>query len=183
MGKSKLSWIPNALTLIRCLLVVPVALFVYQQQFMSALITFGIAGFTDGLDGFIARRYGWQSYIGAILDPLADKLLMMVGFVSLSVIGIVPLWLMVTVVARDLIIVGGATLFRWLHGPYMMSPSFSGKLSTFLQILLVVWVLVEHAFGLTGTVVTSVMIWITLIVTIVSGLEYVVVWYRKSSEF
>ncbi|WP_344795108.1 CDP-alcohol phosphatidyltransferase family protein [Litoribacillus peritrichatus] len=180
---SNYSWLPNALTVLRCLLVVPVAWFIHQQNFVAALVTFGVAGFTDGLDGYIARKYHWQSYIGAILDPLADKLLMMVSFISLTFIGLVPFWLMIVVVIRDLVIVAGAALFRWLHGPYMMSPSISGKVSTFLQILLVLWLLVEQALSLEGGPITVLMIWFTLVVAVISGLEYIVVWYRKSTEF
>lgn len=177
-----LSWIPNALTILRCLLVAPVAWFIYQQQFMAALITFGFAGFTDGLDGFLARRYQWQSYMGAILDPLADKLLMTVSYIVLVAVGMIPVWLMAAVVIRDVVIIAGATIFRWLHGPYMMSPSKAGKFSTFLQILLVVWLLVEQAFALESTMISVVLIWLTLVVTVASGLEYILVWFKKSKE-
>lgn len=180
MSSVGLSWIPNALTILRCLLVAPVAWFIYQQQFFAALVTFSFAGFTDGLDGFLARRYQWQSYLGAILDPIADKLLMTVSYIVLTVIGIVPTWLMLAVVVRDIVIIAGATIFRWLHGPYMMSPSKAGKMSTFLQILLVLWLLVEQSFELSGQHISTALIWLTLIVTIYSGLEYVVTWYRKS---
>lgn len=182
MSNVGLSWIPNALTVLRCLLVAPVAWFIYQQQFLAALITFGFAGFTDGLDGFLARRYQWQSYLGAILDPIADKLLMTVSYIVLTVIGIIPGWLMLTVVIRDVVIILGASVFRWLHGPYMMSPSKAGKLSTFLQILLVLWLLLDQAFSLAGQTISDALIWLTLVVTLYSGLEYVVTWYRKSQS-
>jgi cardiolipin synthase len=180
MSYSSLSWIPNALTIIRCLLVAPVAWFIYQQQFLAALITFGFAGFTDGLDGFLARRYQWQSYIGSILDPIADKLLMTVSYIVLTVIGLLPVWLMLVVVIRDVVIIAGASLFRWLHGPYMMSPSKAGKASTFLQILLVLWLLIDQAFSLSGQKMSVILIWLTLAVTVYSGLEYVITWVRKS---
>lgn len=182
MSNVGLSWIPNALTVLRCLLVAPVAWFIYQQQFLAALITFGFAGFTDGLDGFLARRYQWQSYLGAILDPIADKLLMTVSYIVLTVIGVIPGWLMLTVVIRDVVIILGASVFRWLHGPYMMSPSKAGKLSTFLQILLVLWLLLDQAFSLAGQTISDALIWLTLVVTLYSGLEYVVTWYRKSQS-
>jgi cardiolipin synthase len=180
MRYSELRWIPNALTIFRCLLVAPVAWFIYQQQFFAALITFGVAGFTDGLDGFLARKFQWQSYIGAILDPIADKLLMTISYIMLTFISVLPVWLMVAVVLRDVVIVIGAYIFHKMHGPYTMKPSKAGKLSTFLQILLVLWILLEHAFTLQAEMITHVIIWITLFITVYSGLEYVAVWYRKS---
>jgi len=94
----------------------------------------------------------------------------------------IPVWLMAAVVIRDVVIIAGATIFRWLHGPYMMSPSKAGKFSTFLQILLVVWLLVEQAFALESTMISVILIWLTLVVTVASGLEYILVWFKKSKE-
>ncbi|WP_284382063.1 CDP-alcohol phosphatidyltransferase family protein [Litoribrevibacter albus] len=182
MSMAGFSWIPNALTILRCLLVAPVAWFIYQQQFVAALLTFGFAGFTDGLDGFLARRYQWQSYLGSILDPIADKLLMTVSYIVLTAVGLLPPWLMFAVVLRDVVIILGASVFRWLHGPYMMSPSKAGKLSTFLQILLVLWLLIVQAFSLSGQAISMWLIWMTLAVTVYSGMEYVVTWFKKSKD-
>lgn len=183
MTSSSFSWIPNALTLVRCLAVAPIAWFIYQQQFFAALCTFGFASFTDGLDGFLARRYQWQSAMGAFLDPMADKLLMLVSYVTLVTVGLIPVWLMLAVVLRDAVLVIGAALFRWLKGPYKVTPSQAGKLSTFTQILLVLWILVSQAFELEGEAITDVIIWLTLILTVYSGAEYVRVWWQKYRQY
>lgn len=183
MTRSSWSWIPNALTLMRCLLVAPIAWFIYQQQFFAALCTFGFASFTDGLDGFLARRYQWQSALGAFLDPMADKLLMLVSYLALVSAGLIPVWLMLTVVCRDSILVIGAALFRWLKGPYKVTPSIAGKISTFTQILLVLWILVSQAFTLDGEMITHIIVLLTMIFTTYSGVEYVMVWWQKYRQY
>lgn len=85
--------IPNVITAFRFLLVPPVVILLLQERFTAALIVFGVAGFSDGLDGFLAKRYDWRSRLGSILDPLADKLLLVSSFVTLGWLGLIPAWL------------------------------------------------------------------------------------------
>jgi cardiolipin synthase len=99
----KLSDIPNIITVFRFLLVPPLVLLLLNHQYGAALIVFGVAGFSDALDGFLAKRYGWSSRMGALMDPLADKLLLVSSFVTLGWLGWIPLWLVALVILRDVI--------------------------------------------------------------------------------
>ena len=99
--------IPNLLCILRMFLAVPIAWMILGGDYLPALVLFFVAGFTDGLDGFLAKRFGWQSELGGLLDPIADKLLMFSAFVCLWVAGAVPVWLLLAVVGRDAVIVAG----------------------------------------------------------------------------
>ncbi|MGD2138371.1 MAG: CDP-alcohol phosphatidyltransferase family protein, partial [Gammaproteobacteria bacterium] len=104
--------IPNIITLFRFLLVPPVVVLLLKQQFASALVVFGIAGFSDALDGFLAKHYDWTSRLGGLLDPLADKLLLLGCFITLGWLGLIPWWLIVLVVVRDIVILTGAVVYN-----------------------------------------------------------------------
>ena len=106
----KRSDIPNLITVMRIVLVVPVSWSLLRQEFGLALALFFVAGVSDGLDGFLAKHYGWSSRLGALLDPLADKALLVACYASLAWIGLLPVWLLVLVVARDVVIVAGAVV-------------------------------------------------------------------------
>ena len=109
----KRSDIPNIITVFRFLLVPPVVLLLLNHRYGAALIVFGVAGFSDALDGFLAKRYGWSSRMGAIMDPLADKLLLVASFVTLGWLGLIPPWLVALVILRDVVIVIGAMIYHW----------------------------------------------------------------------
>ncbi|MGC1182533.1 CDP-alcohol phosphatidyltransferase family protein, partial [Legionella sp.] len=93
--------LPNALTLFRLGLIAPFLIYLYHQEYVNSFITFILAGLTDGLDGFLARRFNCQSFFGSFVDPLADKLLIASSFISLALIGILPWWLVTLVFLRD----------------------------------------------------------------------------------
>lgn len=135
--------IPNILTTLRFLLVIPVIFALLNEHYLLALYLFIIAGITDGLDGLLARLYGWTSQFGAIADPLADKILLMSSFVVLAWLKQIPTWLVVLIVARDIWIVLGATGYRFLIGQPDFIPTGISKINTFLQIFLVMAVLVH----------------------------------------
>ena len=135
--------LPNAITLVRIALVVPLIGTVRGHDFRAALIVVAIAGASDALDGFLARQCGWRSWLGGVLDPLADKLLLIACFVSLYVAGVLPAWLMWLVVGRDLVIVAGATAYHFLIGRVVPQPSILAKLTTCIQIICVLGVLVH----------------------------------------
>ncbi|MDE1462383.1 CDP-alcohol phosphatidyltransferase family protein [Spartinivicinus poritis] len=175
-----LSYIPNVLTVIRLLLVIPVALALWWRAYQLAFVLFIVAGLSDGLDGFLARRFNWHSRFGAMVDPLADKLLLVVTYIMLTLTGIIPWWLMAVILGRDLIIVSGAVAYHHLVGPYEFKPTLLGKLSTFCQIILAVLLIINLAL------IVSIPVWLvdglmllTLTVTILSGADYVWVWGRQ----
>ncbi|HEX2492602.1 MAG TPA: CDP-alcohol phosphatidyltransferase family protein, partial [Steroidobacter sp.] len=108
--------IPNALSVLRILLVAPVVWLLARADYASTLWLFGFAAATDGLDGFLAKRFGWTSELGKILDPLADKVLLVGVFVTLAVTGLTPVWLASVAVARDVTITAGAIAYQILYG-------------------------------------------------------------------
>ena len=129
--------IPNVLSLLRIFMVAPFLIAVIYRQFAFALVLFVIAGLSDFFDGYLARRLGQKSVLGTFLDPLGDKLLTTVAFISLSLQGLLPPWLAVTVVAKDLYIVLGAGILHFSGNLSVAIPSFWGKLSTLLQLVAV----------------------------------------------
>lgn len=127
--------IPNVLSLLRIFMVAPFLVAVIYRQFTLALVIFVLSGISDFLDGYLARRLGQTSVLGTFLDPLGDKLLTTVAFVSLCLQGLLPPWLAVTVVAKDIYIIIGAGVLHFSGNFSVAVPSFWGKFSTFLQII------------------------------------------------
>ncbi len=165
--------LPNALTLLRILLVGPLVWLLLQGDYPRTLIGFAIAAVTDAVDGLLAKRFGWTSELGKVLDPLADKLLLVAMFVTLSVLGLVPAWLTVLVVARDVVIAVGALLFRLSFGVLEGRPTPVSKLNTLCQILFVLAVTARAAgAGLSEPVVMTLGA-LVMVTTVVSGLDYV----------
>lgn len=173
--------LPNLLTLLRITLVPLLALRILQHDYDAALTIALVAAITDALDGLLARRFGWQSRLGGILDPLADKAMLVVSFVTLAMIGAIPAWLAVLVIVRDLVIVLGATGYHYLIGPFDAEPSRLSKATTLLQILLVLRVLLRLSgvWPATGFVETA-LIAATTLLSVASGLHYVVRWGSKA---
>jgi cardiolipin synthase (CMP-forming) len=167
----------NWLTVLRIILVpVFVLLLVYKRPGF-ALVVFGLAALTDLLDGYVARRRGIQSRLGAFLDPMADKLLLTVSFVALTQLKILPAWITIVVLSRDVILMMGALLIHMLGGRIYPRPSWAGKAATFFQILTVLaGMLVRYFRTPTGapSVVLSSIVWLAAIFTIFSGLQYLV---------
>lgn len=133
--------LPNTLSAIRLVLAPVAAWLILHDHDVAALCVFVFAGLTDAVDGYLARHFGLASRFGAMLDPLADKLLMLASYLSLTWIGAVPLWLTVMVIGRDVLIVLGAGLARFLSLPLVLSPSVAGKASTVMQVLYIALVL------------------------------------------
>ncbi|MBT7839758.1 MAG: CDP-alcohol phosphatidyltransferase family protein, partial [Candidatus Thioglobus sp.] len=127
------SSVPNALSILRIILTVPVVLTLLNHQYFLAMVLFFVAGITDALDGWIAKRYSFETRLGSILDPVADKLLLMSSFITLNVIGLLPLWLLVLVFLRDVMIVSGTVgCFIGAGTPKeeLLSPSKLSKFNT-----------------------------------------------------
>jgi cardiolipin synthase len=139
--------IPNLITLARILLVPVVVWAIASNQMLFAFLLFAAAGISDAVDGFLAKRFGMASELGAYLDPLADKVLIVSIYVSLGIVDALPRWLVILVVSRDLLIVGGV-LFSWLlNKPVSVKPHMVSKINTGVQLLLVGLVLAALGFG------------------------------------
>ena len=175
-------YIPNLLTLARIGLVPWLVVLLQKQQFTLSLIVFIIAGLTDALDGFIAKRFNAQTYLGSLLDPLADKGLLVSSYIMLSVMELVPFWLMVTVVFRDVIIVGGYLLMVLFFGSVKMQPLKISKLNTCAQISYIVLVLAALSAQYDLGIVQAVFSYMVLLTTVISGLVYVYIWSIRATN-
>jgi cardiolipin synthase len=176
----KRSDIPNLITVIRIVLVAPIAWALLEKRFDLALAVFFVAGFSDGLDGFLAKHYGWSSHLGGLLDPLADKALLLTSFVVLTWLALLPGWLLMLVVLRDVVIVAGAVVYNFRIQRLEAQPTRISKLNTLLQILLVLLVIVRELISGIDA------LWVTLLICAVtvsvlwSGLDYVLTWSRRA---
>lgn len=171
-----LRWIPNAISAVRMGLVVPIVWLIADGEFAWALGLFWLAGFSDGVDGYLATRYHWQSRLGALLDPAADKLLVAGLFITLAYLGLIPVWLTAVVILRDLVIAGGAILYHYLIRPVEGTPTRVSKLNTALQLLFLLLVLSRAAFEWPGEIALTVFGAATLVTAVLSGVDYVLRW-------
>ena len=171
-----LALLPNIITLAR-LLAVPVTVYLMlQDAFAAAFWLFIAAGVSDALDGYLAKRLGAVSQIGAYLDPLADKALLVSVFVTLGYLDHVAMWLVILIVFRDLLIIGGAILFQTLTQSLEMKPLFVSKINTAAQILLAGVVLAQLGLGPEMPVVSTALVYGVAATTFLSGAAYVVKW-------
>jgi cardiolipin synthase (CMP-forming) len=166
--------LPNLLTLIRLVASPVVAWLLLGSRFREALALVLFAGLTDWFDGWAARRLKTTDRLGAILDPLADKTLLVVLFVTLSAVGLIPPWLFLLVIGRDAVIVIGALLLRVFRDIRAFVPSILGKVSTFFQIVLVLLVLLHASFsGRFLLWLENIGLALCVLFTAVSGLDYI----------
>ena len=165
--------IPNILTLLRIIMVPVIVILLIQESFLKALIVFVAAGLTDILDGFLARFLHQQTVLGSYLDPIADKALLVSSFVTLSVLHIIPGWLAVLVISRDLFILLGISVLSIMSISVEIRPAFVSKVTTALQLITVLLSL--SALCLPGGIREIWLLplyWVTAFFTIVSGLNY-----------
>lgn len=172
--------IPNLISALRILLVIPVVAAMLDEHFELALALFAFAGISDGLDGFLAKHYQWQSRLGSILDPIADKLLLVASFATLTWLGLLPVWLLWVVLARDVIIIAGGLAYHYLVGQFDLTPLWSSKINTTLQIALVLLVMIQQQWFAGLDKVVTIGIWLVLASVINSGTEYVLVWGARA---
>ena len=175
-----LRWLPNAISLFRIALVVPILLLIVDGRYDLALILFFIAGFSDGVDGYLAKRFNWHTRLGALLDPIADKLLVAGTFLVLVYTGHVPVWLAVLVILRDVVIVVGAAAYNFLVGPVEGEPTRISKLNTALELLFVLFVLSRAAFDWPAEISVTLIGAAVLVTVVVSGVDYVWSWTRRA---
>ncbi len=174
--------IPNVISIMRIFLSIPVVWMLLQHNFGIALILFTIAGISDGLDGYLAKHYGWESRLGGLLDPLADKILLVFSILSLGWLELLPAWLVFLVILRDLVIVTGAFVYNFQVAELDAAPTMLSKFNTVVQIVLVLAVVLDQ--GLLGipAMVLQGLVWLTLTTTVLSGVNYVFVWSRRAVD-
>jgi len=185
MGIGERNWtIPNLLTIFRVLLTPVFVVLFMQERLYSALLTFGLAGLTDALDGTIARVLHQRSRLGAMLDPLADKILLVTSFVCLAIKGWIPGWLAVVVVSRDVIIVGGLAVlsFSGVDLKERIKPLMISKINTTAQMLLILAVLGGRAFFGNGDeaaliLAQGVLVTTVAVLSVLSGALYIFKWF------
>lgn len=170
------SQLPNLITLARLALTPAFVLVLNDRNYVAAFLLFVVAGVSDGLDGLIAKRFHFETRLGAILDPAADKILLVSAYVMLTVLGHLPVWLVIVVAFRDLLIVGGYVVYTSMYGPVHMRPSTLSKLNTFMQIALVVGVLLEQATGSYYPVAIRLLGYAVFATTVTSGGHYLWTW-------
>lgn len=180
IGRSPNLNIPNALTVFRIVLVPWLLRALIERSHGVAIGVFAIAGITDGLDGYIAKRFNMKTYLGSVLDPIADKVLVVACTAVLGAQGALPVWLAVVVIGRDMLVFLGAITYRILAGTLEMSPTVLGKINTFVQLLLLLTILCREAGALWAGKVSPFLVVAALIAAVFSGFHYVVVWSRKA---
>lgn len=172
--------LPNIICVFRILLVWPVAAALADHEYLTALALFMVAGASDGVDGYLAKRFNWTSELGKVLDPVADKLLLVTVFVEAAWMGLVPWWLTSAVVARDVSIALGALAYRLLIGPLRGRPILSSKINTAMQLLFPVCMLSNAALGFPPHDVVDALAVVVFVTTVFSGLTYMAMFTRRA---
>ena len=175
--------IPNTLTLGRILLVPLLVWLIIDQEMLAAFLVFLLAGFSDAADGFLAKRFGWHTELGAYLDPIADKALLVTIYVTLGLSGHLPVWLVIAVVSRDILIVGAVLLAWMMSRPITVKPLLVSKVNTCCQIVLAGVVLGELGLGLGLDKLVWLLIWMTGTFTILSAGAYFWAWIQHMASY
>ncbi len=173
--------VPNFVSIIRIILTPIFIIYLINGEFLSALVVFILAGLSDAADGLIARLFNQKSKIGGYLDPLADKILLIAAFIVLSVMQLVPSWLTVVVISRDILILLGVLILFLNKTDFSIRPSILSKITTCLQLGSVFLVLSKDHFPF-FLELSNPIFWITGFFTITSGLLYIRYWFRTIGE-
>jgi cardiolipin synthase len=172
--------LPNLICLARIALIWPIVMALANANYDFALLLFAAAAVSDGLDGFLAKRFGWTSELGKILDPVADKLLLISVFVITTSLGLVPWWLTLTAVTRDLMIILGAIALRVWVGPLHGRPSVTSKINTLLQLAYLLGVITNAAgYGPPQGFLATLAV-VVLVTTLLSGVNYLMDFVRTA---
>lgn len=177
-----LRWLPNALSLLRIALVGPILWLIVAGHYPAALLLFLLAGVTDVVDGYLAKQFDWRTRLGALLDPIADKLLIAGLFVTLVHTGDIPFWLAAVVIIRDVVIIAGATFYHFLIGPVDGEPTRISKLNTALELLFVLFILSQASFGWPPLASITIVGAGVLVTVVLSGMDYVWSWSRRARD-
>jgi cardiolipin synthase (CMP-forming) len=171
--------LPNLICLVRLALVWPVAAAVASANFLLALVLFVSAAVSDGLDGYLAKRFNWTSELGKFLDPLADKLLLITLFIESAWLGLVPWWITAAAVARDVMIGLGALVFRMWFGPLRGRPTLISKINTGAQLLYLMGMMFNAAVGFPPREILDALAVITFVTIVLSGYQYLAIFTRR----
>ncbi len=175
--------LPNVISLARLLSVPFNVWLILIDQWRLALVVFCLAGLSDALDGFLAKRFGMQSRLGQYLDPIADKVMLVSIFIVLGVQHHLPIWLVIMAVSRDFLIVGGLFLLYLFEQPYAPKPFLLSKINTAAQIILAAFVIATLAFALDGAATyIGFLIPVVAFTTVASGIEYLMDWWRRMNK-
>lgn len=177
-----LRYLPNALTFLRLLLAVPLGMLILNHEYGLALLVGILAGISDALDGFAARKLGAFSQFGAALDPVADKTLVLIAFLSFASVELIPWYVAITIIARDIIIVCGALCYRLLIGSFTFAATPLSKVNMVVQISFCVLILAAQLHrGISAAMIDNAT-WLVLAIAIISGFDYVLTWSRKALQ-
>ncbi len=172
--------LPNAMTVLRLILIAPFSYFLSQQEYTVAFYLFVLAGVTDALDGWIARCFRWQSAFGTLVDPIADKLLITASFIGLAALNCLPWWLVILVFLRDLTITLG--VYAWyvsIDDRPVLKPTYLSKINTVMQLILVIATLYHLAFGGIAPFLYRQLLIFTTLTTALSFVDYAFIWFKK----
>lgn len=175
--------LPNSLTLGRIVSVPLVVWLIIDHEMLAAFLLFLLAGLSDAADGYLAKRFGWHTELGAYLDPIADKALLVSIYVTLGLAGHLPVWLVIAAVSRDILIVGAVVLSWMLSRPLTVKPLLISKANTLSQIVLAGIVLGELGLGLGLDPIVSVLVWVTGALTILSAAAYFWAWLKHMASY
>jgi cardiolipin synthase len=171
--------IPNLLTIMRLLLTVPIVYFLFERRFEPAFYLLLLAGLSDGVDGYLARAYHWHSRLGSLLDPLADKMLMLGVFTMLTYLHQVPVWLLSIVILREVVLMSGTVVLHCVVGPYDIEPIIISKVNTFLQIILTFLLIFNLSYHFVPVAWVNGLMYVVFTTTLVSMLAYMWIWSRR----
>lgn len=174
-------YIPNLITIARILAVPFFIWLLVDQHFERALLVLLILGLSDALDGFLARCYGWKTTLGAYLDPIADKIMLLSIFLTFALMGWVPWWLTLLVVARDILLMLGAIYYHLVTRQLSMEPLSISKINTFMQITLAVSLVYNQVINVNDFFL-NIMMTLVVSTTLMSGFEYVTRWYQRANK-
>jgi cardiolipin synthase (CMP-forming) len=172
--------IPNLICLLRIVLIIPLVIAMREAQHERIIVLFLIAAVSDGLDGYLAKRFNWTSDLGRALDPLADKLLLVTVFITAAWLDIAPWWLTAAAVARDLIIGFGALIYRFWLGPLHGRPTVISKVNTVLQLTYLLAVVLASATGFPPRELLDALAAVVLVTILASGIDYVTRFTRRA---
>jgi cardiolipin synthase len=175
-----LRWLPNAICILRMLLVPPFVIELVAERYGIALMLFIVAGLSDGLDGFLAKKFDWRTRLGSLLDPAADKLLLVSAFLALTYLRVLPLTVTGIVIGRDVLIVGGAIAYQLLIEPVQGEPASISKLNTACQLALVFFAITHAGFEWPPRISVLVLGAAVVFTSLVSGLNYVLRWSERA---
>ena len=172
--------LPNIICLVRIALIWPTIDALYSGRNWTALILVAICAVSDGVDGWLAKRFNWTSHLGKILDPLADKLLLVALFLTATWMNLLPWWLTAVAVARDVMIGGGAVIYRLVWGPLYGRPTILSKINTGMQLAVALAAILGAAIGLPTREMVTALAAVTLVTTVLSGADYLTHFTRRA---